>query len=244
MSTPHNEAKVGDIAEFVIMPGDPLRAEFIAKNFLTNPVCFNRVRGMLGFTGEFEGKRVSVMGSGMGFPSMGIYSYELFHFYNVKYIIRVGSCGSYIPDSHLGDVYMVNTSVTDSNWGENFANFKERSLPASEKINKALVESAKEQKIDVTPITVYSSDIFYRPGKLGEKMQEEENSKMRKNNIAAVDMESFALFCNAKFLNRDASCLLSVSDIFGTDKALSPKDRQESFTNMMRVALSSSKILL
>ena len=242
--TPHNSAKLGDIAELVIMPGDPKRAEFIAKNFLKDAKCFNEARGMLGFTGDYNGKRVSVMGSGMGMPSMGIYSYELFAFYDVKYIIRIGTCGSYLSDAELGDLYLVRESRTDSNFGYTLAKIEEKSLPSSDLINKALASSAADAKIKTKDIKAYASDIFYRPGKLGEEMSKAEKDKMRSMGIAGVDMESYALFANAKLLGKNAACMLTVSDVIGSDKNMTVEERQNSLVSMIKVALGSSKYLL
>ncbi len=242
--TPHNNAKLGDIAELVIMPGDPKRAEFIAKNFLKDPKCFNEARGMLGFTGEYDGKRISVMGSGMGMASMGIYSYELFAFYDVKHIIRIGTCGSYLPDAELGDLYLVKESWTDSNFGYNLAKIEDKWLSSSEVINKALASSAADANIKAREVKAFVTDVFYRPGKLGEEMTKAESDKMVEMGIAGVDMESYALFANAKLLGKNASCMLTVSDVIGANKNMTAEERQNSLVSMIKVALGSSKYLL
>ena len=246
MATAHNKAEKGDIAKFVIMPGDPLRAKFISDNFLKNPVCFNSVRGMLGFTGHYGSCRVSVMASGMGMPSMGIYSYELFNFYDVDYILRIGSCGSYLKDSKLGDVFLVEKSFTDSNFAYNFARIKDKELKSDDKLNDALKNSAKKQNIQMRSVNIMSTDIFYRDENLNDEEFKEYDEFIKKNNIAGSEMESFSLFSNALVAKKKASCLLTISD-FIYDKngeKMSADERQNSFLNMMKIALGSIEFIL
>ena len=208
MSTPHNKANLGDIAKAVLMPGDPLRAKLIADNFLSDVKQFNDVRGMLGYTGTYKGKKVSVMGSGMGMASIGIYSYELYKFYDVDTIIRVGSTGSYSQRLKLKDVALIKACYIEA--------------------------TSKEVHIPVVKTNTHSSDVFYyEPGfEQPEKMVEEYDA-------LCVEMESFALFHNAKVLNKKAACLLTVSDSLITDEHLSAEERQTSFNNMITLALES-----
>ena len=219
MSTAHNSANIEDVAKVVLMPGDPLRAKLIAENFLKDAVLFNDVRGMLGYTGTYKGKRVSVMGSGMGMASMGIYSYELFKFYDVDAIIRVGSTGSYSESTYA----LAQSGDTDT-----------MQYP-DEDLNKLIESVSQEVSIPVVKTNTHSSDVFYYEGDLEqpEKMVEEQDA-------LCVEMESFALFHNAKVLNKKAACLLTVSDSLSTNEHLSADERQTSFNEMITLALESA----
>jgi purine-nucleoside phosphorylase len=230
--TPHIEVdKKGIIAETVIMPGDPLRAKFIAESFLENPVLFNKVRNMFGYTGTYKGKKISVMGSGMGMPSIGIYSYELFKFYDVQNIIRVGSCGAYSEDIDLYDVILVEDSYSESTYAKVMAGIEDNILKPSEDLNKRLEDAAKKLSIPIHKGRIHSSDVFYR-------QNFEDYKKIRDNyGCIAVEMESFALFANAKVTGKNAACLLTVSDSLVTMKATTSEERMKSFTNMMKIAL-------
>ncbi|WGS64389.1 purine-nucleoside phosphorylase [Marinitoga aeolica] len=230
--TPHIEVdKKGIIAETVIMPGDPLRAKFIAENFLENPVLFNKVRNMFGYTGTYKGKKISVMGSGMGMPSIGIYSYELFKFYDVQNIIRVGSCGAYSEEIDLYDVILVEESYSESTYAKVMAGIEDNILKPSEELNKKLEEAAKGLNIPVHKGRIHSSDVFYR-------QNFDDYKKIRDNyGCIAVEMESFALFANAQVTGKNAACLLTVSDSLVTMKATTSEERMKSFTNMMKIAL-------
>ena len=229
--TPHIEAKYGEIAETVIMSGDPLRAKFMAEHFLENPVQFNNVRGMLGFTGSYKGKRVSVMGHGMGIPSMAIYSYELFNFYGVKNIIRVGSAGSMNADLHIGDLMMAQGACTNSNYASQFLLSGMYAPIADFGLLRAAVEKAEELGYRYKVGNVFSSDVFYGENK-------EHWKEMRtKYNCMCVEMESFALFANAKALGKKAACLLTISDSFVASEITTAEERQTSFHNMMKIAL-------
>ncbi|WP_407081584.1 purine-nucleoside phosphorylase [Marinitoga aeolica] len=232
MPTPHIEVdKKGIIAETVIMPGDPLRAKFIAENFLENPVLFNKVRNMFGYTGTYKGKKISVMGSGMGMPSIGIYSYELFKFYDVQNIIRVGSCGAYSEEIDLYDVILVEESYSESTYAKVMAGIEDNILKPSEELNKKLEEAAKGLNIPVHKGRIHSSDVFYR-------QNFDDYKKIRDNyGCIAVEMESFALFANAQVTGKNAACLLTVSDSLVTMKATTSEERMKSFTNMMKIAL-------
>ena len=232
MGTPHIEAKEGVIAKTVLMPGDPLRAKFIADTFLENVEQFNNVRGMLGFTGTYKGKKISVMGSGMGMPSIGIYSFELYKFYDVENIVRIGSAGAYTADLELYDVLLVDRAWSESTFPstQSGVDTGEYTYP-DESLNLQLEKIAKELNIHVTKGTIHSSDVFYRNDfNVFKKINSEKE-------CIAVEMESFALFHNAKVLNKKAACLLTVSDNLVTQEETSSEERQNAFTKMMDIAL-------
>ncbi len=230
MSTPHNKASKGEIAQAVLLPGDPLRAKFIAENFLENVTQFNDVRNMLGFTGTYQGKPVSVMGTGMGCPSIGIYTYELIHFYDVKTLIRIGSCGAMTEKLHLGDIVMAIGASTDSNYGAQFELPGTYSATASFELLEKASLSARQHGFPYMVGNVLSSDVFYSD-------TEDRSMKWTKMGILAAEMESYALYCNAARAGVDALGIFSVSDSIVTGEAMSAQDRQTSFTNMMTVAL-------
>lgn len=230
--TPHiEETNKGMIAETVIMPGDPLRAEFIAKTYLKNVKQFNRVRNMFGYTGEYNGKLISVMGSGMGMPSIGIYSYELFKFYDVKNIVRIGSCGAYSKDLNLYDVILVDDCWSESTYAKVQNGYAKDTIEATKELNDQIAQIAQELKIPIHRGRIHSSDVFYR-----EKF--EEFNEIRDNyGCLAVEMESFALFANAKILGKSATCLLTVSDSLVSGEKTTSEERQNAFTKMMSIAL-------
>lgn len=227
--TPHIGAKYGEIAETVIMSGDPLRAQFMAERFLENPVLFNKVRGMLGYTGTYQGKRVSVMGHGMGIPSMAIYSYELFNFYGVKKIIRVGSAGSMNPDLHIGDLMLAQAACTNSNYASQFQLSGTFAPIADFGLLRAAVEKAEELGYTYKVGNIYSSDIFYDENT-------EATAQWQKLGVLAVEMESAALYMNAARYGGRALCLCTISDSLVTGEATSAEQRQTGFTHMMDVA--------
>lgn len=234
--TPHIEANDKNLfGKTVLMPGDPLRAEFIAKTYLADVKKINNVRNMFGFTGLYKGKKVSVMGSGMGMPSIGIYSYELFKFYNVETIIRVGSCGAYSDKVDLYDVIIVEEAYSESSYAKIAYNYNENILPSSTDILQNLHNAANELKIPYTDGRIHSSDVFYRHN--GDVFVDVRD----KYNCLGVEMESFALFANAKFLGKKAACILTVSDSLVTHKATTAKERQNSFNKMMEIALHAAK---
>lgn len=232
MSTPHIKANKGDIADIVLMPGDPLRAKFVAETYLTDVTVFNQVRNMLGFTGYYNGKKVSVMGSGMGMPSIGIYSYELYNFFDVKKIIRIGSCGAMIPELNLFDVILVESSYSDSTYAYVQNGSSDKLIKASEPLISKIKEAAIKEGINIMPGTIYSSDVFY-------KEDNHPQNETDKYNCLAVEMESFALFHNAKVLGREAACLLTVSDSLLKNEQTSSEEREKSFLKMIELALKS-----
>ena len=233
MATPHIEAKKSDIAKTVLMPGDPLRAKFIADTFLDNVVQFNNVRGMLGFTGTYKGRKISVMGSGMGMPSIGIYSYELFKFYDIENIVRIGSCGAYTADLDLYDVLLVDQAWSESSYASTQEGLTERTeyTYPNKDLNKKIMNIANDLDIHVTQGCIHSSDVFYRQN------FEEYIAINKEKGAIAVEMESFALFHNAKVLGKKAACLLTVSDNLVTKEETSSDERQNAFTKMMEIAL-------
>ena len=230
MGTPHNEAEKGEIAKRVLMPGDPLRAKYIAEHFLEDAVCFNTVRNMLGYTGTYKGEKISVMGGGMGMPSIGIYSYELFNFYDVDQVIRIGSAGAFQDNIKLMDVVIGMGACTDSNYAYQYG------LPGTfapiadyELLNRA-VETAKRQGTNVVVGNVLSSDVFYNA-------MSNVNDLWRDMGVLAVEMEAAALYMNAAKAGKKALCMLTISDHLYTGESLSAEDRQLGFGKMMEIAL-------
>ena len=235
MPTPHNQASYGEIAKTVLMPGDPLRAKFIAETFLKDPVQFNTVRNMFGYTGTYEGKRVSVMGSGMGMPSIGIYSYELYTQYGVESIIRVGSCGSMNKDLKIYAVLNVTGAFSESTYAYLQSGDTEKIQRPTPELVERLKKSAEELGIEMQEGTVSSGDVFYYdPSVFEERFQ-----TLLDNGCVAAEMESFALFHNAKVTGKKAACLLTVSDSMITHEETTAEERQSSFTGMMKIALGA-----
>ncbi len=237
MSTPHIAAQPGDFAKTVLMPGDPLRAQFIADTFLQDVRQVTAVRGMLGFTGTYEGRPISVMGSGMGMPSIGIYSYELFKFYGVENIVRIGSAGSYTDKAKLFDVVLAAGAVSESSYARTQSGFEGHITFPSRELNEKLRASAAKLGIPLIEGNIHSSDVFYRQPSdakptYWEKLRDEQG-------CVCVEMESFALFANAQVLGKHAACLLTISDSFVSPEATTAEQRQKSFTNMMKVALGA-----
>lgn len=228
--TPHINAKPEDFAKTVLMPGDPLRAKFVAENFFENPKLINDVRGMLGYTGMYKGKPVTVMGSGMGMPSIGIYSYELFNFFGVENIIRIGSAGAMQKELKVGDIVFAIGASTNSNYAHQFGLPGTYSATASYELLKKAVNSAEEKNISYTVGNVLSSDNFYNA-------DSEANEKWMRMGILAVEMEAAALYMNAAYAKKNALAILSISDSLITGEALSADERRTQFTDMMKVAL-------
>lgn len=235
MSTPHNQAVPGDFAKTVLMPGDPLRAKFIAETFLENTRLVNEVRGMYAYTGTYKGSPVSVMASGMGMPSMGIYSYELYKFFGVENIIRIGSSGAYVTDLHLYDVVLADSVWSESSFAKTQNGCEDDILYPSRELNEKIIGAAKALDYALIPTKVHSSDVFY-----SEPNMDDYKEINRKHQCTCVDMESFALFHNANVLGKKAACLLTISDSMPLNEKASPEERQNSFTNMMKIALEAS----
>ena len=230
--TPHIGAKYGEIAETVIMAGDPLRAKVMADKYLDNPIQFNNVRGMLGFTGTHNGKRVSVMGHGMGIPSIGIYTYELYNFYGVKTIIRVGSSGSIHKDLHVGDLVIAMGACTNSNYAMQYELPGTYAPIADFDLCRRAAEACEKFGYRYKVGNVFSSDTFYT--------ENAHNDKWINMGVLAVEMEAPALYMNAARSGKNALAILTVSDHLVTGEALSSDDRQNSFTDMMKLALETA----
>ena len=230
--TPHINAKLGDFAKTVLMPGDPLRAKFIAETYLDDAQLVNNVRGVQGYTGYYKGKRVSVMASGMGMPSIGIYSYELYNYYGVENIIRVGSAGAMSDKLKLRDVVAGMSAYTTSSYGYQFG-FDGTLAPCCsyELLTKA-VEAGRMLGQSVVPGPVFSSDCFYEQGGY-----ETASAKLMKLGVLCVEMEAYALYLNAAAAGKNALALLTISDSIVTGEALPAEDRQNTFTKMMEIAL-------
>lgn len=228
MPTPHNAAQVGDIAKTVIMSGDPLRSKFIAENFLENPVLYNNVRSMLGYTGTYEGKPVSVQGHGMGIPSIGIYSYELYKFYDVDVIIRVGTAGAPDPSVKVGAIIIADDATTDSNYGYQFDLPEGWQAKADPELVDKAVAAAEKLGVEYIKGRVFSSDVFYN--------NPEKTVELYKG-IKGVEMEAYALYANAYATGKKALTIVTVSDNIATGEALSPEERQLGLSNMIKIAL-------
>lgn len=228
--TPHIGAKIGEIAQTVIMAGDPLRAKFMAEKFLDNPVLFNQVRGMLGFTGTHEGKRVSVMGHGMGIPSIGIYTYELFNFYDVNTIIRVGSAGSIQNDLNIGDLAIAMGACTNSNYGMQYELPGTFAPIADFSLVRGAVEACERMGYGYKVGNVFSSDTFYT--------ENAHNEKWINMGVMCVEMEAAALYMNAARAGKRALTICTISDHILKGEATTAEERQTSFTHMMDVAFS------
>ena len=232
MATPHNAANMGDIAESILLPGDPLRAKVIADTFLENPVQFNGVRNMFGYTGTYKGKRVSVMGTGMGMPSIGIYSHELIQFYGVKNLIRVGSCGSIQEKAKVGTILMAQGACTDSNYAHQYNLPGTYSAIADYTLLKNAQEIAEKEGFPYIVGNILSSDVFYT-----ETPEWKQWSKM---GVLGIEMESYALYCEAARAGVRVLGIFTVSDSIVTGEATTAEQRQNEFTNMMKVALETA----
>ena len=230
MST-HIEANKEDISETVLMPGDPKRCEYIAKKFLANAKLINNVRGMTAYTGYYKSKRITIFPSGMGIPSMGIYSYELFKDYNVNNIIRIGTMGAY-TNLNLKDIVLVTNSITNSNYGRYLCNYPNININGSIELNDAIEKVSNEINIKINKGNIYSSDVFY-------EQNNNFQDKVSKYSVLGVEMESFALFVNAKLLGKRASTILMVSDSFLNSNKLSSIEREQGLDNLIILALET-----
>lgn len=234
--TPHNEAKKEDIAKIVIMPGDPKRATYIAEHYLTDIELVNKVRGCFAYTGNYMGKRITVMASGMGMPSMGIYSYELFKFYDVDVIIRVGSMGAFDESLDLYDVVLVEESCSESSYARNQDGNMDNVILSDYDLNMTIRQTAKEMGKDITLGRIYSTDVFYQV----DPKVEYRNKIL---GCLGTEMETFSLFHNAKHLGKRATAILTVSDHLRTGKETTPEERETAFHNMMEIALNSTLVI-
>ncbi len=237
MSTPHNEANKGDIAKTVIMPGDPLRTKYIAENFLSDYRLVNQVRGMYAYTGKYKEKEITVMASGMGMPSMGIYSYELFKFYDVENIIRIGSCGSYKPELKLFDIILSEKVFSESNFALTFNNEICHITEGNKELNSIIENTSKTTNINIVKGNTVCTDCF-------DLYMTDVNKFLKRVpkdfNPISAEMEAFALFYIAKILNKKASCLMSVVDSKYIKEVATPEERQTGLNNMIKLALESA----
>ncbi len=237
MSTPHNEAKQGEIAKTVIMPGDPLRAKYIAENFLENVKLVNQVRGMYAYTGNYQGKEITIMASGMGMPSMGIYSYELYRFYGVENIIRIGSCGGYKPELKLFDIVLSENVFSEGNFALTLNNEDCHIVEASEDLNTKIIETAKETNTSIVVGNTVCTDCF-------DVYMTDVNQFLTRIpgnfNPVSAEMEAFALFYVANILNKKASCLMSVVDSKFITEVATPEERQNGLNAMIQLALDTA----
>lgn len=232
MSTPHNNANKGDIAQTVIMPGDPLRAKFIAENYLENPVCYNEVRGMLGYTGTYKDVRISVQGSGMGMPSMGIYSWELFTEYDVQNIIRTGTAGAISDSVNLRDIIIAMSASTNSAYASQYRLPGTYAPTASWKLLSNAVKVTENMNLNFHVGNIFSSDTFYDDA--------DSLSEWQKMGVLGIEMETATLYMNAARTGKNALCILTVSDCPLRDLSTSAEERQTSFRSMMEIALETA----
>ena len=230
--TAHNHAKLGDIAKTVLMPGDPLRAKFVAETFLEDAKCFNTVRGMLGFTGKYKGKEISIMAHGLGIPSIGIYSYELYKFYDVENIIRFGTAGSFKSEIDLFDIVLVDHAYSKSTYAREAFGFTEDVMEPSAELNEVLAATAEKLGKKIWKGYVHSSDNFYSDFTI--------DREPAPYDLLCAEMESFGLFANARHLGKKAACILTISDSIVDHKETTPEQRQTGFTEMMEVALNAA----
>ena len=240
MSTPHNQANKGDIAKTVLMPGDPLRAKYLAETYLENVKQFNATRSMFGYTGTYKGKEVSIMGSGMGMPSIGIYSYELFHFYDVENIIRIGSCGAYLPNLKLFDIILSENVFSESNYAFTLNNDNCHIINSNSELNSVIEDVAKKDNLNLFKGNTVCTDCF-------DVYMTDVNKFLSRVpdgfNPISAEMEAFALFYNAKLLNKKASCLMSVVDSKFISEVATTDERQNGLNNMIKLALDSAILL-
>lgn len=235
--TPHNEASKEDIAKIVIMPGDPLRAKYIAEHFLENVKLVNSIRNIFAYTGTYQGKRITVMASGMGMPSIGIYCYELYHFYDVETIIRIGTCGTFVPEVKVLDTILATSSYTEGNFALAMHNEICHFVQSDASVNDTIRKTASSHNISLVEGTMLCNEYFdpYMPD-----LQILLDRLPADKKILGSEMEAFALFYTAKVLHKKAACLLSVVDSKFENKALSPEERQTSLETMILLALDSS----
>ena len=232
MATVHIESDKGDIADIVLMPGDPKRSEYIAKNFLKNYKLVNSVRGMTAYTGYYKDRLVTVFPSGMGNPSMGIYSYELFKEYNVENIIRIGSTGGYNKKLKLNDVILVTSSYSNSDYARALDGSEEKEIASSENLNLVIESTAKDSNIDLVKGKIFCSDVFY-------EKDYDYKDRAKDLDVLGIEMETFALYNNARKFGKKATALRTVSDLFFSEEKLSSLDREKNLNDMIILALES-----
>ena len=233
MATVHIESKKEDIAKIVLMPGDPKRSEYIAKNFLKDYKLVNSVRGMTAYTGYYKDRLITIFPSGMGCPSMGIYSYELFKEYDVEAIIRIGSCGAYSEKLKLNDVILVTGSYSESDYARELDDNKEKLIKSDDNLNNIIESTAKSSDKKIVKGNIYCSDVFY-------EKDYDYKERCTEKDVLGIEMETFALFNNARKLNKKSTALLTVSDLFFSDEKLTSLEREKKLNDMIVLALDSS----
>jgi len=232
----HIVSEKESIAPLVLLPGDPLRAKYIADNYLEDVKLINDVRNMLGYTGTYKGKKITVIGSGMGIPSVGIYSYELYQYYNVKKIIRIGSAGALNPDVHVRDIILASSAYSDSNFRYALTKSKSKKISSSNNLNQIILNTAKEINIPVKKGNVYTSEVFDVYASIDHLLNKIPNN----DKLLACEMEAFGLFTIAKYLNKEATCLVSISDSkFEPNNNLTAEERQTALNQMIFLSLES-----
>ena len=230
--TVHIESKNDEIAKVVLMPGDPKRSEYIAKNFLKDYKLVNSVRGMMAYTGYYKDKLVTIFPSGMGIPSMGIYSYELYKEYGVENIIRIGSCGGYDNSLNLKDIILVTESYSESTYAKALDNYKEKTVKSDNTLNNIIESTAKNLNKKIVKGKIYCSDAFY-------EMDYDYKKRSKDLSVLGIEMETFALFNNARLFDKKAAALLTVSDLFFSDDKLTSLEREKELNEMITLALDS-----
>ena len=233
MATPHIESELTEIASIVLMPGDPNRAKYIADNYLKNVIVVNKVRGMLAYTGEYKGKKITIFPSGMGIASMGIYSYELFNFYGVEKIIRIGTIGAYDPKLKLGDIIIADRAYSNSSYAKVQSDYKKNYLDCDKILNDCIIETAKSMQIRYTTGNIFTSDVFYEKTNNWQQIRKQFNA-------LGVEMETFGLLQNAKISNKKATTILTVSNSFCFKDELTSEEREKNLNNMIELALKAS----
>ena len=227
----HIESNKEDISKNILMPGDPKRCEYIAKNYLQDYKIVNNVRGMTAYTGYYKGKRITIFPSGMGIPSMGIYSYELYKYYDVENIIRIGSCGGYNHTLKLKDIILVDNSYSQSTYAKYLDGYQDNLVKSTKNLNDIILKTSNELNMNIIKGTICSTDVFYE--------KDYKNKPIEEYNILGVEMESFALFNNARTLGKNAACLLTVSDLFFSEDKLTSLEREQNLNEMIVLALES-----
>lgn len=236
MATTHISANKEDVSNIVIMPGDPRRVKYIADKYLDNVKVINELRGELGVTGYYKNTRITIFSSGMGIPSMGIYSHELYKEYDVDTIIRIGSAGSYVKDLNVNDLYLVTSSYSDSNYAKDYMNSEEKIVNSDNNLNNTILKVAIDLNLNIQTGKCYSAEAFYTENLDTNKIVNDYNCK-------CVEMETYSLFTNAKKLNKKAACILTISDSFVTNDKLTSEEREKNLNNMIYLALETSVLL-